>query len=466
MLFHSQIFLLLFLPVALLGYYRLAVKGRSGVWWLSAASFVFYGYWDLRLLPLLAGSIAVNWMFAQGYMRARGFDGDRRYLVPLGVFLNLLVIGVFKYADFFSDSLAWLNGGEHAPWSIILPLGISFFTFQQISYLVDLKREAAPAYRFRDYVLYVSFFPQLIAGPIVRHNEFIFQLKHDPLREGLSERLSRGLVLLLIGLVKKVFVADRLAQMADPVFAQAAAGQAITAADAWMADIAFGLQIYFDFSGYSDMAIGLALMFGFTLPINFKAPYAAASIREFWRCWHMTLSRFLRDYLYIPLGGSRHGALRHGLALIITMLLGGLWHGANWTFVAWGGAHGLGLAANTLWDRYRLRALPRPVGWVATFVFVFSVWVLFRAESFDAALSLYSAMALMGAKMGSLTSLEQAVLLAGGLAVATLGPCSQDVARKILRPRPAVAVISALALVAVLLQVGLGRNIEFIYFQF
>lgn len=289
MLFHSQIFLLLFLPVAVAVYYWLAGRGRSGVWWLVAASLVFYGYWDARLLPLLGGSVTINWLFARWYIGGTGTSWRRHYLVPLGVVLNLLIIGVFKYADFFADSIAWANGDVRQSWSIILPLGISFFTFQQISYLVDLQRGTAPAYKFRDYALYVSFFPQLIAGPIVRHNEFIYQLKESPLRTGVAERLSRGAVLLLIGLLKKVFIADRLAALADPVFADAAAGKVVSTVDAWLADFAFGLQIYFDFSGYSDMAIGLALMFGFTLPINFNAPYSATSIQEFWRRWHMTL---------------------------------------------------------------------------------------------------------------------------------------------------------------------------------
>jgi len=466
MLFHSQIFLLLFLPLALAAYYVLAARGRSGVWWLLAASFVFYGYWDVRLVPLLAGSIVVNWLFAMWITSEGGPEFIKRHVVPLGVALNLLVIGVFKYADFFADTFAWVNGDVRAPWSIILPLGISFFTFQQISYLVDLKRGTAPAYRFRDYALYIAFFPQLIAGPIVRHNEFIFQLEHNPLRPGTAERLSQGGVLLLIGLLKKVFIADRMALLADPVFAQAAAGQVITATEAWLADLAFGLQIYFDFSGYSDMAIGLALMFGFALPINFNAPYSAVNIRDFWRRWHMTLSRFLRDYLYIPLGGSRHGAARHVTALMMTMLLGGLWHGANWTFVAWGGVHGLALGINMVWDRYSRIQLPKTAGWLLTLLFVLLAWVLFRAETFDAAMTMFHAMALGSGEIGQLPGLGDLALVAFSLGVAVFGPCSHDLARKLLVPKPTLAVLSAIAFAAVVLEVGAGRNIEFIYFQF
>ncbi|HIF08546.1 MAG TPA: MBOAT family protein [Sneathiellales bacterium] len=466
MLFHSQIFLLLFLPAALLAYYALAARGRSGVWWLIAASFVFYGYWDARLLPLLAGSITVNWMFAQWVTAENSPVFIKRNLMPLGIALNLLVIGVFKYADFFADTVAWVNGDTRAPLAIILPLGISFFTFQQISYLADLKRGAAPRYQFSDYALYVSFFPQLIAGPIVRHNEFIFQLAHDPLRTGTAKRLSQGGILLLVGLLKKVFVADRMALLADPVFARAAAGDIISSAEAWLANFAFGLQIYFDFSGYSDMAIGLALMFGFTLPINFNAPYSATSIREFWRRWHMSLSRFLRDYLYIPLGGSRLGVTRHVTALMLTMLLGGLWHGANWTFVAWGGVHGLALGVNMVWERFSGMRIPRPVGWCFTLLFVFLAWILFRAESFDAAVNLYGALAFVSEEAGHLPKVKDLMLIAMAIGIAAFGPCSHDLVQKVLLPRPALAVAAALALVAVVLEIGAGRNVEFIYFQF
>jgi D-alanyl-lipoteichoic acid acyltransferase DltB (MBOAT superfamily) len=328
MLFNSQVFLLVFAPLTLLVWYRVAAHPRARVWTLVAASFLFYGYWEVRLVPLLAASILLNWLLAR--------HAPRRLVAPLGVAANLAVLGVFKYADFFAGTLAALLGREHTSFGIILPLGISFFTFQQISYLVDRARGRAPLYGLGNYALFVSFFPQLIAGPIVRHDQIIGQYHLDPLRDGLHERIGRGLVLLAAGLVKKVAFADQLAGVADPVFSAVLENASLTPADAWCGVLAFGFQIYFDFSGYSDMAIGLALLFGLVLPVNFEAPYRAVSVIDFWRRWHITLSTFLRDYLYIPLGGSRHGPARQALALLTTMLLGGLWHGAAWP--SWSGA--------------------------------------------------------------------------------------------------------------------------------
>ncbi len=460
MLFHSQLFLLAFLPLTLGLYYLCAERRTARTWLLILASVVFYGYWDPRLVPLLIGSVCVNWLFGRALGRRPG-----ALLIGAGVALNLAVIGVFKYADFFADSLALLGLWQHQPWSIILPLGISFFTFQQISYLVDLRRGDGPVYSFADYALYIMFFPQLIAGPIVRHNEIIFQYAASPLREGLHERLSRGLTLLTVGLLKKVAVADNLALIAEPLYAAAADGRALSLAEGWVAAGAFGLQIYFDFSGYSDMAIGLGLMFGLRFPLNFNAPYRAASIRDFWRRWHMTLSRFLRDYLYIPLGGNRFGPARQFAAVLATMLLGGLWHGASWTFVIWGGLHGLALAVNHAWQRTGLR-LPWGAGWLLTMLFVFATWVVFRAETFGAALDIVTAMA--GGHGWSLAvhGVEKLWIIGAAALVAVLGPTSQSATLDMLAPRRLAAVAVAAALVFVTLDVGGGDNGEFIYFQF
>ena len=462
MLFHSQIFLLLFLPVTLFGYYGLARKPGGRIWWLILASFVFYGYWDYRLIPLLAGSIIVNWLLARLHPRV-----PARLIAILGVTANLLVLGIFKYADFFADVAAWFSGQPREPWSIILPLGISFFTFQQISYLVDLERRGTPAYGFRDYALFVCFFPQLIAGPIVRHNELIPQFEITPLRPGLNERMSRGFILLICGVAKKVFVADPLARIADPIFSAAAAGNPLSFADGWIASCAFGLQIYFDFSGYSDMALGLALLFGFALPVNFERPYIATSIRDFWRRWHITLSRFLRDYLYIPLGGSRKGPVVGAAALMATMLLGGLWHGAGMTFVIWGGLHGLALAINHAWSKAAIPLAP-VLAWAFTMLFVFIAWVLFRADSFDAAVGIYRAMILLG-PIGPLASAGESSafwIIPAAALLAMIGPTAHRLATELVQPRYWLAAGSATLLVAVLLQTGIGANKEFIYFQF
>ena len=463
MLLHSQVFQFVFFPAVLTSYYLFSGHRNVRIWILIISSFIFYGYWDIRLIPLLAGSIAVNWVLARAHRR-----WPRMPLILMGVSVNLLVLGIFKYANFAAETFAWLWQVEQQRWSIVLPLGISFFTFQQISFLVDTVRRKAPAYGFGEYTLYVCFFPQLIAGPIVRHNELIFQFERDPKHDDLYENLSRGGILLLLGLIKKVFIADRLALVADPLFAATTAGSLLGLVDAWMAPVAFGLQIYFDFSGYSDMAIGLALMLGLHLPVNFNAPYRAASIREFWRRWHLTLSRFLRDYVYIPAGGNRAGPNRQMLAIMITMLLGGLWHGAGWTFVAWGGLHGIALAVNHLWMRAGGKLAP-PLAWSATMLFVVTTWVFFRAETFPGAATLLWSMVGGGvgvADSGMVNYFDAGWLMIAAALVAVVGPTSQEFARERVQPKPAIAALGGLALVAVLLQVGGGANAEFIYFQF
>lgn len=464
MLFHSQLFLLVFLPLAFAAYLLTArLEDRLGALprkvTLITASLVFYAYWDIRLAPVLIGSVLANWVIVR--LSAPGSRGP----IVAGIVVNLAVLAIFKYADFFSSNLALLFGADHSRWNLALPLGISFFTFQQISYLVDRRRSAAPRYGLADYALYVTFFPQLIAGPIVRHDELIAQFVRGPLAPGAAERIGRGLTLLALGLAKKVFLADPLAEIVDPLFAAAGNGGALTFAESWIATIGFSLQIYFDFSGYSDMAIGLALMFGFRLPINFNAPYRAWSVGEFWRRWHMTLSRFLRDYVYFPLGGSRHGLWRAIRNMLLTMLLSGLWHGAAWTFVLWGGLHGLAMAVERLGRHFGLR-LPRPVGWFATFLFVTLAFVLFRAQSFPEAGVLYAH--LIGAEgfAFDLRGGGRPIVILAGLAVVLLCPTSQRLIDHWLPPRRWAAMATAAVLVAAILQVGIGANQDFIYFQF
>ncbi len=457
MLFNSTIFILAFLPLTLLAYYLAAGSRRVRLAVLCLASVVFYAYWDVRFVPLLAVSATANWLLVQAFAR-RGAS-----ILPVaGVALNLAVLGLFKYADFFAGSLLFVGGQTFDGFNIILPIGISFFTFQQISYLVDLRRGEKRIYGFLEYFLFVTFFPQLIAGPIVRHNEIISQYDADPRVPEVWERLSRGFVLFLIGLFKKVVLADQLALIADPLF-EKAGGTALSLAESWAADLAFTLQIYFDFSGYSDMAIGLGLMFGFRLPRNFEAPYRATSIREFWRRWHMTLSRFLRDYLYISMGGNRHGRLRQVGAVVVTMLLGGLWHGAAWTFVAWGGLHGAALALNAEWKR-RGAAMWAPIGWCLTILFVMVTWVLFRAPDFTTAGDMLLSMVGVNG-MGS-AGFDDAWLLAAGSVVALFGVQSHKIAFAEVRPRWWMAAGTATALVFVLIMIGGAPQNEFIYFQF
>lgn len=454
LLFNSYAFLFGFLPWVLTGFWLLGHYESARLWFLLGASLVFYGYWDWHFVPLLVGAIIVNWLTAQAFFALR-----RGWILVGGIAINLLCLGVFKYLGFFSEVVFEATGWETGLVRLALPLGISFFTFHNIIYLADLRRGKAPHYSFRDYALYIALFPQILAGPLVRHNEIIPQLSLSPLREGWEGRLGRGIVFLLIGLMKKIFLADELAKLADPVFAQASSG-AVSVGQAWTAALGFPLQIYFDFSGYSDMAIGAALMLGFALPFNFDVPYRATSLAQFWRRWHMTLMRFLRDYVYIPLGGNRHGAMRQGISVVVTLLLGGLWHGAGWTFIVWGALHGAGLATGVAWRRY-LTPLPWPLAWPLLIVFLIVTWIFFRAPTLAVAWTLLGAMAGQAAP-GPLTGVTT---LAFAAVVAMVGPSSQRVAA-LLRPAPWLAPIAAVATVLALLKMNGSPSYEFIYFHF
>lgn len=460
MLFNSQQFLLIFLPLTLILYFALAGKESSRIWVLISASLFFYAYWDLRFLPLLIASVMLNWSCSLLYA-----SHPYKSILIAGVALNLLIIGFFKYTNFIIGNVTATAGVGFAPWNIILPLGISFFTFQQISYLVDLKRGAAPVYPFHKYLLYVTFFPQLIAGPIVRHDEIIGQYALDPMREGVYERLSKGFVLLFIGLFKKMILADTVAKTASFLFNDAATGNTLSFYGSWVAAAAYALQIYYDFSGYSDMAIGLGSMFGLSIPVNFNAPYLAVSIRDFWRRWHITLSRFLRDYLYIPMGGSWFGVPRQMTALMVTMLLGGLWHGAGWTFVVWGGLHGLALVANHIWGKTGV-SLPTPFGWILTLIFVVFGWVIFRADNLGTAVAIIRSMVGMNGVSFDLPDIMPPIRIFYFALPAFIGPTSQRLVEHWLRPRPIYAAVVACALFYLALKAGDGDYSEFIYFQF
>jgi alginate O-acetyltransferase complex protein AlgI len=350
MLFNSHEFLFLFLPATLAGYWWLNghAAPRIALGWLVAASLVFYGWWNPVYLWVLIVSMAGNYAFGRAIAACRPNGAAGAVLVAVGVAANLALLGYFKYSGFLLDNLTALAGQGWSPAQIILPLGISFFTFQQIAYLADCRTLGAAERDFVKYGLFVSFFPQLIAGPIVHHGEMLPQFEREETYHLRASNLAAGLAFFTIGLFKKVVIADGVAPIASLVFDAAAEGRALTTFDAWAGALAYTAQLYFDFSGYSDMAIGLGRLFGIRLPVNFNSPYKAVNIIEFWRRWHMTLSRFLRDYLYIPLGGNRRGRPRRYLNLMITMLLGGLWHGAAWTFVVWGAVHGLLLCVGTL----------------------------------------------------------------------------------------------------------------------
>ncbi len=382
MIFSSADFIFYFLPTVFCAFWLVRlVSPTASIAILCAASMGFYAYWKWQYAFLFAGSIALNYIC---YLLIRRHG--KAAILKAGIIGNLALIAVFKYADFFVSDVAQLTQFQAYVENIVLPLGISFFTFQQVSFLVDSAKEReAETVPFLHYIAYVSFFPQLIAGPIVRHDEFLYQLSQ---KLTLKDNFVRGCLLFGIGLAKKVLVADTLSAYVALGFNDPAA---LSTLDAWALTLLYTFQLYFDFSGYSDMAIGLGLMFGLQLPQNFNSPYQAVSIQDFWRRWHMTLSRWLRDYLYIPLGGSKNGEMRAYAALLATMFLGGLWHGAGWTFVVWGTAHGVALALNRAWSKAGYR-MPAAAGWFLTFVLVANLWVVFRAETFDVAWAIYSAM--------------------------------------------------------------------------
>lgn len=429
MLFISVDFIFYFLPVVLAVYFALAptVRRRIALIWLVAASLFFYAVWYPPYLALLVASIAGNYLFGQALMRR-----SSRTVLALGVGANLALLGYFKYANFFIENANAMVGGSLSAVDIGLPLAISFFTFQQIAYLVDVHQGKVRDSDFVHYALFVSFFPQLIAGPIVHHSEIIPQFSRQDGRRRRRHDLGVGFAIFLIGLQKKIVLADGIAVYADSMFAGAAHADP-SFFPAWIGALAYTFQLYFDFSGYSDMAIGLARIFGITLPVNFHSPYKAVNIIDFWRRWHITLARFLRDYLYVPLGGNRRGRPRRYANLMVTMLLGGLWHGASWTFVVWGGLHGLFLVINHAWrasrralghDLERSTALGRALSRALTLLAVIVGWVFFRAPDWPTAIAMLSGMAgLNGVVLPEIWALQHAglALLLEGLGVAFAG---------------------------------------------
>lgn len=389
MLFNSFEFIFIFLPITWLCYHLLLVRGNKelALSSLVIASLAFYGYWNPVYIYLILLSMVGNYIFGRLIIRTNRNLG--RVVCTVGISVNLLVLAYFKYANFFVDNFSLLIGKDLLLEAIVLPLAISFFTFQQISYLVDVYRGQAHEYSFMHYALFVCFFPQLIAGPIVHHKEMLPQFMRSFHLDDWKRNLAIGGGIFSIGLFKKTVIADNLSVYVSPVYDAESIAQSIDFFSAWLSTLAYTFQLYFDFSGYSDMAVGCARLFGITLPINFFSPYKAVSIVDFWRRWHITLSRFLRDYLYIPLGGSRVGRVGRYSNLFITMLLGGLWHGAGWNFVIWGGLHGLYLSVNHFWSAmikktnvdFQSSSIYLLFCWLLTFLSVAFAWVFFRAPS-------------------------------------------------------------------------------------
>ena len=519
MLFNSLPFLFLFLPVVLIGFFVLGRFSKlAAAAFLALASFAFYGWWNPKYLLLLSGSILFNYTAGMAIARAVAADhkGQGRRLLVMAIIANLALLGYYKYANFFLDNFNALTGAGLSVGQILLPLGISFFTFTQIAFLVDAWQGKAREYNLVHYGLFVTYFPHLIAGPILHHGEMMPQFARAEIYRPDWGNLAAGATMFLIGLFKKVMIADEIGPYGTPFFEAAQAGVALSFLEAWCGALAYTFQLYFDFSGYSDMAVGLSLLFGVRLPVNFHSPYKAVNMVEFWRRWHMTLSRFLRDYLYVPLGGNRKSKVRRYTNLMLTMLLGGLWHGAGWTFVLWGALHGVYLVINHAWHGLRRSLghnLRHSTPWgrgcacLLTFAAVVAGWVVFRAESVPAALQMLSGMAGLNgftlpdvwlAKWGHFgqwlaghgvsfddkrglvrTGLINWIIIL--LAIVWFAPNSQQImtrARPALpipgeapyagrwtwRPTPWLAI--PVALLAVLCVVNLHKHSEFLYFQF
>jgi len=507
-LFNSYTFLFCFLPITLIGFVLSGRLGdrRASILWLVLCSMVFYGEWSPRYLRLLLVSMAINFLIGAAWLRSSQ-PLVRKAGLLTGLTFNLSVLAYFKYSHLIINTLAPIAGhaahfgrfvlppglSDFMRADIILPLGISFFTFQKIAYLVDTYRGRGYSRNFLHYMLFVLFFPQLIAGPIVHPRQILPQLARRSVFGITSRNLSTGFTLFFFGLAKKVLIADTLAPTATEVFDHVASGRMIGLTTAWLGALTYAMQIYFDFSGYTDMAIGLARLFGIRLPVNFNSPYQARSIADFWRRWHMTLSSFLREYLYIPLGGNRRGKYRRHINLLITMLLGGLWHGASWTFVVWGGLHGVYLCINHAWTAMTKgsRSYTDNSAWTklwkqsVTFAAVVIAWVFFRATDFRVAGHMLAGMfAMHGLHLEEVgrSHMRWPMTLAAmafcflapntqhfmALARPALGvlppPADQRTGRLLWHPTAAWAMVSAaLAIASILL---LARPSEFIYYQF
>jgi alginate O-acetyltransferase complex protein AlgI len=459
MIFASFVFLFAFLPLFLAVYWLLPLRAKN--LFLTLASYVFYGWWRPDFVLLMAFSTLVDW-YCSLRMGEIGERRARRIWLCVSMLTNLGLLGWFKYANLIADTIDALTEGPLGWERVILPVGISFYTFQSMSYTIDVYRgQVRPVCSLLDLACYVSMFPQLVAGPIVRYRDVQEQLKART--HGLS-LASTGVFVFMIGFAKKLLLADNAALIADPVFAMAAPGLV----DAWTGVVAYSVQIYFDFSGYSDMAIGLGLMLGFRLPENFDSPYKSESITEFWRRWHMSLSTWLRDYLYVPLGGNRSGPLRTYANLSLTMLLGGLWHGAAWTFVLWGAYQGLFLVVERLCGkRSPYVFLPRPLRVAVTFVVVLGGWAVFRADGVHGLGAIARGLVGLagpGAWPIPIQAAVDAWVATGlGLGIALLAPRTRDLADRF---RPRTVWLVALAFGLSLGQLAARSYTPFIYFQF
>jgi len=393
MLFNSYEFIFVFLPITFFIYFYLNHKRltETSKGFLICSSLFFYSWWNIAYLPIIIASMTFNYAIGRSLHKTAGKKYSafsKKSILIFGIVLNLALLGYFKYADFFIENINIAFDIRVEPMQLLLPLAISFFTFQQIAYLVDSYRQETKEYSFLNYALFVTFFPQLIAGPIVHHKEMMPQFTKISNKVKNYRNIALGLFIFSVGLFKKVVIADTFAIWAIQGFDIATT---LNLFEAWATSLSYTFQLYFDFSGYTDMAIGLALLFNIRLPINFNSPYKATNIQDFWKRWHMTLSRFLRDYVYIPLGGNRKGEFRTYNNLMATFVIGGLWHGAGWTFIFWGFLHGLALMVQRFWSKLGFK-LWTWLAWLITFNFINIAWIFFRAKEWDDAIKVLGSM--------------------------------------------------------------------------
>jgi len=485
MLFNSYEFIFLFLPITFFIYFFLNKKGlyTESKLFIVAASLFFYSWWNVVYLPLIILSMAFNYFIGNAFSKEKNLIFSRKTILIFGIAANVLLLGYFKYYDFFIENVNFITGANLPLLHLALPLAISFFTFQQIAYLVDSYKGETKEYNFLNYAVFVTFFPQLIAGPIVHHKEMMPQFDDENAKKINYKNIAIGLTIFAIGLFKKVAIADTLAVYANAGFDEATQLKFI---EAWVTSLSYTFQLYFDFSGYTDMAIGAALLFNIKLPQNFNSPYKAKNIQDFWRRWHITLSRFLRDYIYIPLGGNKKGEMKTYRNLFLTFLIGGIWHGAGWTFVIWGAMHGIAMIIHRIWQKFKIK-LSSFTAWFITFNFVNLTWVFFRAENFESALKVLKGMFglngivvpySIGLKFPTLADFgieferimkdinannELLLLLFAFALIAFLGKNSYEITKNLKPKKVYIVGVSLLFSIAIL---KLNQISEFLYFNF
>ena len=471
MLFASHVFLFVFLPLVLFGYFglnRCCRSDRPGKIFLCAANFLFYGWFNFSYLWILLASIGVNFLVGRGLYAMRGHRRKSKLLLAAGLIFNIGVLGYYKYADFFIHNVNAVLQLNWPTLHILLPLGISFFTFQQIAYLINIRNgELTERCDLLTYTLFISFFPQLIAGPIVLPGEMMPQFADRKNLRFNPANFAPGIWLFAVGLAKKLIIADNLAPLAEDMYDFAAQGNIPDILSCWRGVFAYIAQIYFDFSGYCDMAMGLGLMFNIVLPLNFNSPYQSLNIQEFWRRWHITLCRFMVQFVYIPMGGSRHGVFRTYLSIMVTFLVSGLWHGAGWTFILWGGLHGLALCAHRFFSKDLKLSLPAIAAWPMTMLFLFHADVVIRSKDLSTAGRVFRG--LYRIPEGGLKaafddfSLNEMSLILAALAIAWLLP---NAAARIRNFKPSILMLTATVLLLCASVLFINRLSPFIYFNF